>query len=1245
MSKSDDNQGELSSNQTATFGDGSDHTGGGMTSSGEKENASPAIGGGSISDRRGRSRDEQQSPKTLTYEIVTRELTPAGKRGPEDDGGKPPKSGKSSPKSPKSPKSSKSSKSPKSAPERKATARSRSPPTRSRSTAPAEPEGKSVPDLVRHFNIGSGRSTPRSGSIPVRPPSETVEGTRRSKGEAPKALKQGGERLQSSSSDGLSSYVNLTLPVVEAGQVDEEHEARERAMSGELALLKGELARLRTALDLKDDEVKSQRRASAEEINQIKQLSEFSEQVKVSIAHSLADSEVKTANQQMYEAAEMFSAECRETTKLKLELDAQKQHCSDELEKAMARQVLSHQQGVFFKDQINLLERREEEQTRLLNIAAQKIESLSNHNLGNDAKVETLTLELQQCKAGRGSLEARLDAEIDRSRQKDESLEKLRREVFDLKQDINTKAQLFDSQMKMASDKLSEAGLRVDALQSEVEERNKTISEMRQEALRIVPDNSQSLKVLEIQIQSLTRDVERLTHEKVQLERTIDSLKASAEVCEQRNSDLTKEANQYYEDRKNCWNKNAELHKEMEDLRKSYKAEQTERTALHDRIKQLELQLDEYQADKSELETRLRVQAARLDEFEKGNAQRDVDHSKKVRTVIDDCEASAHKMNDEFEKRMKAMSHDWEMRQKSWISRAVEMQEENEHLQFQISELQDLVNSDPKSKPVKGTKAETSEEPEGQKTASSTKRSDPPKKGDPSGDPDGDGDGGPPGDGGKGDKKGEDSSSEEDESSDDDEDDDNDGTKGGEKSDVEELRKDLNKVTSAMKKFMEKSRKKKKKRGDDSSSDDDSTFGALETTGDSDKSRVVVRKTDVEKVIVPKFPHIGDVPVWKQNVARNLTVATGRIDYKEISWINEVQKVGQTMEGLADSGKGKRFKQLDIRLAVSLVACVKEGCPELNRTIQRKENELMEAKGQCLRGRQIMWLILDYFKTNQEMSVVYTVQDLTGLEWLGDKNMHTFKYFWDTMVARMRSEFSEATLSEILVGKLEKSVELKEDIRHYQRSPAGHPDRSYHYLLSCMDRHLARQRLYKNRQDNQLAMKKHGAAPAPPEDPKKKKKKKKKSKKGDQSETEAEEAAPGPEKPKKPRKKGSGKGGSSDEDPRRKKACIYFQRNECKRGKDCPFKHKKVSPEELEKLTKGRGRSSSPATKDPKEKPPREKSAPKMGYYCHAFITPKGCTKGSDCKFPHLNEAAVEEMKRAHKAAMAEYNKKNAKKT
>eukprot|EP00972_Heterocapsa_arctica_P059051 8705225-Heterocapsa_arctica.AAC.1 len=71
----------------------------------------------------------------------------------------------------------------------------------------------------------------------------------------------------------------------------------------------------------------------------------------------------------------------------------------------------------------------------------------------------------------------------------------------------------------------------------------------------------------------------------------------------------------------------------------------------------------------------------------------------------------------------------------------------------------------------------------------------------------------------------------------------------------------------------------------------------------------------------------------------------------------------------------------------------------------------------------------------------------------------------------MRTQLSEVELGGILYLKMQNSTELKEDLAHYNRQAMGSPDRSYGYLIRCMERNVNLFQQKKNRAADSAAIK------------------------------------------------------------------------------------------------------------------------------------------------------------------------------
>ena len=102
---------------------------------------------------------------------------------------------------------------------------------------------------------------------------------------------------------------------------------------------------------------------------------------------------------------------------------------------------------------------------------------------------------------------------------------------------------------------------------------------------------------------------------------------------------------------------------------------------------------------------------------------------------------------------------------------------------------------------------------------------------------------------------------------------------------------------------------------------------------------------------------------------------------KAWAWLNEVYDQSCTREKLEerlqDPGK---FLMLDTRLSAALTSSA--GGDLATRILNYKEQQ--SRKGMQVRGRHVLLIFEDYFKTSEEAGSLYRVEDLLGVAKVGD---------------------------------------------------------------------------------------------------------------------------------------------------------------------------------------------------------------------------------------------------------------------
>ena len=415
-------------------------------------------------------------------------------------------------------------------------------------------------------------------------------------------------------------------------------------------------------------------------------------------------------------------------------------------------------------------------------------------------------------------------------------------------------------------------------------------------------------------------------------------------------------------------------------------------------------------------------------------------------------------------------------------------------------------------------------------------------------------------------------------------------------------------------------------------------------------------------VHVPKFPSVTQIPQWEKAVVRALVASSNYEDKAEVRWFKRCSRKGAQFEDLSDVGE-ERFHALDALLCQALM---KNLPPDLHQRIRRKEDEAWQ-KDTTITGLQVAWMIYDYFKTEDHMSQVYGLNDLTDLTWYGDNRMLDFLQQWDFVLDHIEGDTQatlhangEKTLRDLLFRQVEKSSALAEDIAHYKRIGKQHPDYSYRFLRDAIERSVenSHQRKIVEERRNAIRSGRNPTIENAPANP------------ATATSTVAAGGAggqaggPGPSTvmalpgsaesgTKDPKNKGrtrsrKPKGGGAEEGRKRNDPpkgtnlkdipCWFHSASHhgagkgCSRGATCPFSHSKfMSKADFEAAERPRSLSASRRTgkgggkgKAPATQTRAASTARRTPFHCNKFLKDGVCPyeqAGKQCKYPHLTKA------------------------
>ena len=113
-----------------------------------------------------------------------------------------------------------------------------------------------------------------------------------------------------------------------------------------------------------------------------------------------------------------------------------------------------------------------------------------------------------------------------------------------------------------------------------------------------------------------------------------------------------------------------------------------------------------------------------------------------------------------------------------------------------------------------------------------------------------------------------------------------------------------------------------------------------------------------------------------------------------------------------------------------------------------RHSELRHQQGVIVKGRELVALVMQSFRTSDRTDLVYHIERLFNLDFPGDKNLVMFRNKWYDLLLKMRSEDrpSKLALRDILYRKIKGSKKMEFGLNAYHRLPDKHPQKTYEFL-------------------------------------------------------------------------------------------------------------------------------------------------------------------------------------------------------
>ena len=214
---------------------------------------------------------------------------------------------------------------------------------------------------------------------------------------------------------------------------------------------------------------------------------------------------------------------------------------------------------------------------------------------------------------------------------------------------------------------------------------------------------------------------------------------------------------------------------------------------------------------------------------------------------------------------------------------------------------------------------------------------------------------------------------------------------------------------------MKKTRKKKRRRRRRSRDDREIK---------NDRPRI--SRKEAERVSIPAWPKIHQLDNWKMQLLMNVLSACADPDTDAwTKWLEQALGLNPDLNMLS----GDRFATIDIKMAMGMQNMLKQAPDEAKDVYldATRRSELRHQQGVIVKGRELVALVMQSFRTSDRTDLVYHIKHLFNLDFPGDKNLVMFRNKWYDMLLKMRSEDrpSKLALRDILYRKIKGSKKME----------------------------------------------------------------------------------------------------------------------------------------------------------------------------------------------------------------------------
>ena len=256
------------------------------------------------------------------------------------------------------------------------------------------------------------------------------------------------------------------------------------------------------------------------------------------------------------------------------------------------------------------------------------------------------------------------------------------------------------------------------------------------------------------------------------------------------------------------------------------------------------------------------------------------------------------------------------------------------------------------------------------------------------------------------------------------------------------------------------------------------TEGSVAGSTGSDGVKLKITRKEADKVVIPNWPKIHELEFWKSQVTSSIVAASGDLDHDAwTAWIAPTFAHAPDIDGSLSNSGDIRFNSIDVKLASALMTMMQNGGEQAREVLNEARLKMAKScRGETpsiMKGRQLLAMIVDSFRSASNTDLVYTIRHLYDLPYPGDADLVTFKSQWNEVLECMRPGDvpNDVALRDILYDKIKGSKLMVFDIHYYDSKQESHEDKTYQYLIDMINRHIKIRREEKNREARNQGLK------------------------------------------------------------------------------------------------------------------------------------------------------------------------------